>query len=221
MLPNHKLVDTHAHICDPLFDGDRADVLRNAASAGVGAVIAVGENISDAHKNLELSAAHPMLRPAAGLYPTILDPAQAEEMIDFIRKERSRLFAIGEVGLDFWIVKEMSTKIFKEISLKVLSRCPKSWTCRSTSTPVRRAGMRLLCCSNAVPPGFKCMPLTVRHRPPCRRLKPATFSRSRPRWCVPGRNKSLSKACRSHVSCWKPTVPCWDPIQMSATSRPM
>ena len=78
----------------------------SAAAAGVGAVIAVGENISDAHKNLELSAAHPMLRPAAGLYPTILDPAQADEMIDFIRKERSRLFAIGEVGLDFWIVKE-------------------------------------------------------------------------------------------------------------------
>jgi TatD DNase family protein len=103
---SRKLVDTHAHICDPAFDADRTEVLQNAAAAGVGAVIAVGENISDAHKNIELADLHPMLRPAAGLYPTILDPDQAAAMCSFIREERSRLFAIGEVGLDFWIVKE-------------------------------------------------------------------------------------------------------------------
>jgi len=119
MLPNHKLVDTHAHICDPVFDGDRAEVLRNAAAAGLGAVIAVGENISDARKNMELAAAHPMLRPAAGLYPTILDPIQADAMLAFIRKERSRLFAIGEVGIDFWIVKEDADK---EIQADIFKR---------------------------------------------------------------------------------------------------
>ena len=109
-MSNHKLVDTHAHICDPLFDADREEVLRNAAAAGVGAVIAVGENISDARKNIELAEAHPLLRPAAGLYPTTLDPAQADELLAFIRSERSRLVAIGEVGLDFWIVKEDAGK---------------------------------------------------------------------------------------------------------------
>jgi len=106
VLASHKLADTHAHICDPVFDRDRAKVLAKAAAAGVGAVIAVGENISDACKNIELAATHPMLRPAAGLYPTILDRDQAAAMAFFIRKERSKLFAIGEVGLDFWIVKE-------------------------------------------------------------------------------------------------------------------
>lgn len=118
VLPAYKLVDTHAHICDPLFDADRAEVLQRAAAAGVGAVIAVGENISDARKNLALCIEHPMLRPAAGLYPTILDPGQAEDMIALIRRERSRLVAIGEVGLDFWIVKgdadkEIQSDIFK------------------------------------------------------------------------------------------------------------
>jgi TatD DNase family protein len=105
-MPNRKLVDTHAHICDPLFDEDREEVLRNAAAAGVGAVIAVGENISDARKNIELAEAHPILRPAAGLFPTTLNPAQADELLAFIRSERSKLVAIGEVGLDFRIVKE-------------------------------------------------------------------------------------------------------------------
>jgi len=110
VLTNRKLVDTHAHICDPVFDADRSEVLQNAAAAGVDAVVAVGENIEDARKNIELAAVHPMLRPAAGLYPTILDPDQAAAMCSFIREERLRFFAIGEVGLDFWIVKEDTGK---------------------------------------------------------------------------------------------------------------
>jgi len=76
----------------------------------------VGENISDARLNIELAAKHSMIRPAAGLYPTILDLEQAEEMLSFIRRERSKLVAIGEVGLDFWVVKEEPQKeIQKEI----------------------------------------------------------------------------------------------------------
>jgi TatD DNase family protein len=115
-MASHKLVDTHAHICDSVFDADRTEVLRKAAAAGAGAVIAVGENLTDAHKNVELAAVHPELRPAAGLYPTLLDLDQAEKMEAFIRRERAKLVAIGEVGLDFWVVKEDADReIQKEI----------------------------------------------------------------------------------------------------------
>jgi TatD DNase family protein len=100
------LTDTHAHICDAVFDGDRDEVLERAAAAGVGAIVAVGEDGKDAEKNLDLAGRFPAIRPAAGLYPTVLDPDAAEQMADFIRKYRSRLWAIGEVGLDFWVVKE-------------------------------------------------------------------------------------------------------------------
>ena len=118
MLPKHKLVDTHAHICDSVFDADRINVLQDAAKAGVSAVIAVGENMSDARRNIDLATAHPMIRPAAGLYPTILDLGQAEQMRSFIRKQRSKLVAIGEVGLDFWIVKEEPQKKLQKEILK-------------------------------------------------------------------------------------------------------
>ena len=58
-----------------------------------------------------------MIRPAAGLYPDNPDQRQAEEMVVWIRKKRARLWAIGEVGLDFWIAKapedrELQAKIF-------------------------------------------------------------------------------------------------------------
>jgi TatD DNase family protein len=111
-----NIVDTHTHICDPAFDADREDVLKKAADAGVGAIIALGENLADARKNIALADEHPMIFPAAGLYPTILDLDQAEQMHSFIRKNRSKLVAIGEVGLDFWVVKEAPQKeLQKEI----------------------------------------------------------------------------------------------------------
>jgi TatD DNase family protein len=104
------LMDTHTHLCDPVFDPDRSEVLRRAADAGIEAIIAVGENLSDAKKNLELAASHPILKPAAGLYPAILDQAQAEKMLNFIKRRQEKLVAIGEVGLDYWVVKDESEK---------------------------------------------------------------------------------------------------------------
>jgi len=113
-----RLVDTHAHICDPAFDKDRAEVLERARKAGVAAIIAVGENLADARKNLELAKRYPMLKPAAGLYPTHLDLNQAGEMVDFIRQNHSSLVAIGEVGLDYWVVKEAPEKAMQREILK-------------------------------------------------------------------------------------------------------
>jgi TatD DNase family protein len=104
------LTDTHTHLCDPVFDPDRAEVLERAAGVGVGAVILVGEDIADARRNLELAAGNSMLKPAAGLYPAILDQSQADDLQRFIRTESPRLVAIGEVGLDYWVVKEDADK---------------------------------------------------------------------------------------------------------------
>ncbi|NLT68752.1 MAG: TatD family hydrolase [Acidobacteria bacterium] len=112
------LVDTHAHLCDPVFDSDRAQVLERAKAAGVEAVIAVGETLEDAEKNLQLAVSYPMILPAAGLYPTHLDLESAGRMRELIRNNKDRLAAIGEVGLDYWMVKdepgkELQREIFR------------------------------------------------------------------------------------------------------------
>jgi TatD DNase family protein len=104
------LIDTHAHLCDPVFDADRQVVLERALKAGISAVIAVGEDLADAEKNLLLASKHSMIRPAAGLYPTHLDQDLAAKMRTFIHNHKDRLAAIGEVGLDYWIVKEESER---------------------------------------------------------------------------------------------------------------
>jgi TatD DNase family protein len=117
-----EIVDTHVHLCDPLFDPDRAEVLARARAGGITAVIAVGENLADARKNLELAILHPMMRPAAGLYPTLLSFEQAEEMALFIRIHRDSLYAIGEVGLDHWAVQDdMQRDVQREIFIRSIA----------------------------------------------------------------------------------------------------
>jgi len=122
-----KIIDTHAHLSDPVFEKDRSQIIQRAHAVGVVAIVLVSENMSQAQKNLELAGKHSGLRPAAGLYPNLLDLRQAEEMCHFIRTRRSHLVAVGEVGLDFWIAKaesqrEVQREIFKsfiELSLEV------------------------------------------------------------------------------------------------------
>ena len=109
-MPGLGLVDTHAHLCDALFDPDRTEVLERAKAVGVTAILAVGEDLADARRNLDLAARHPLLRPAAGLYPTHLDLEAAEAMVSFIRSEREKLAAVGEIGLDYWVVQDESER---------------------------------------------------------------------------------------------------------------
>lgn len=118
ILRKHNTVDVHAHICDSDFDDDRADVLARARGAGVEAIVAVGENLGDARKNVELAGTYDMLKAAAGLYPTILDLDQADAMAAFIRRNRPHLVAIGEVGLDFWVIKEASERELQKAIFK-------------------------------------------------------------------------------------------------------
>jgi TatD DNase family protein len=100
------LIDCHAHLCDPVFDADREQVLDRAHTAGVEAIVAVGETLEDAWRNRLLAENHPRVFPAAGLYPTHLDVDLAESLERWIRENRACLVAIGEVGLDHWKVKE-------------------------------------------------------------------------------------------------------------------
>ncbi|MDX1385177.1 MAG: TatD family hydrolase [Thermoanaerobaculia bacterium] len=119
MSPPPRLVDAHAHLGDACFDDDRDEVLERAREAGVKAVVTVGETLDDALKNLELAGQHDAILPTAGLYPTVLDPGQADALVALIRSQRDRLVAIGEVGLDHWKVQDAGER---EIQAEIFSR---------------------------------------------------------------------------------------------------
>jgi TatD DNase family protein len=111
-----ELFDGHAHLCAPEFAHDLGEVLARAEAAGLRGVLAVGETLEDAERNLMLADQYPLVKPAAGLYPTILDPEAAAGLEAFVRRHAPRLAAIGEVGLDHWKVKtEAEWRLQEEI----------------------------------------------------------------------------------------------------------
>jgi len=114
-----SLVDCHAHMSDDAFDEDLEDVLNRAAAQDVRAVLSVSETIDDAQRTLALADRYPLLKPCAGLYPTYLDRQAAAETLAFIREHHGRLVAIGEVGLDYWMVKEA---VDREVQREILGQ---------------------------------------------------------------------------------------------------
>jgi len=67
-----KILDTHAHLCAESFDQDLENVLVKASTAGVAKIVAVGENLADAEKNILLAARYEQILPAARLKLIIL-----------------------------------------------------------------------------------------------------------------------------------------------------
>lgn len=104
--PPLPLVDVHAHLYDEAFERDLQEVIDRAKRRGVLAVLTVSETLEEAQQILSLAKRYPIIKPCAGLYPTILDTEAAEKMAAFIRQHREELVAIGEVGLDYWRVKD-------------------------------------------------------------------------------------------------------------------
>ncbi len=116
-----KIIDTHTHLCDSSFDPDREEVLRRAEESDVVSIFTVSETLEDAEKNLVLSNMYPILHPLAGLYPSYLDSDQADKIIRWIRQNHNELIGIGEVGLDYWKVKESPDReIQKEIFIRFI-----------------------------------------------------------------------------------------------------
>ena len=108
--PDLPLFDAHAHLYAPAFADDLDDVLARAADRGVQAVLCVSETLAEAQRVMELADRHPLIKPCAGLYPTILDRDAAAAMLVFIRRHQDRLAAIGEVGLDYWKVQDTADR---------------------------------------------------------------------------------------------------------------
>jgi TatD DNase family protein len=113
------LFDAHAHMYADAFTDDLEAVLQRAARRGVQAILTVSETLEEARHILALAERYPLLKPCAGLYPTILDRQAALAMLDFIRQHQDQLVAIGEVGLDYWKVQDAEAQ---EVQREILAQ---------------------------------------------------------------------------------------------------
>lgn len=105
------LIDSHAHLDSPRYTNDREAMLRRAAEAGVGAVVAIGigEGPAEMHQALDLCRRFngrpgmPRLYASAGIYPHNATEAdeKALEKLDALLAE-PEVIACGEIGLDYY-----------------------------------------------------------------------------------------------------------------------
>ncbi|NQV09496.1 TatD family hydrolase [Candidatus Woesearchaeota archaeon] len=98
------LIDTHSHLDHPRFRKDLEDVLDRARKNNLSVIICNGLNKKSNRKVLELSKKCDIIESALGIFPIDaqkLTEEQIDKEIEFIEKNKDKIKAIGEVGLDY------------------------------------------------------------------------------------------------------------------------
>ena len=96
-------IDCHAHLADPAFDGDRADVIARARAAGAAGIVCIGESIATAARARAIAVQHPgFVWYTVGVHPHDAASFDAGRDGESIRAELARgAVAVGECGLDY------------------------------------------------------------------------------------------------------------------------
>lgn len=103
-----KLFDIHCHLDHPSFK-DVREVVERASKAGLANIITTGVNPSSNRKCLELASKFEIIKAAIGIYPPDAlaretrqkNPVDVTKELEFIEKNKDKIVAIGEIGLDF------------------------------------------------------------------------------------------------------------------------
>jgi TatD DNase family protein len=101
------IFDTHAHYDAWQYDEDREEVLAHLKDAGVEKVVNISNGWKDLLATLDLVEKYPWIYGTAGIHPCEIKDL-TEERFDQIREfsRREKIVAIGEIGLDYYWVKE-------------------------------------------------------------------------------------------------------------------
>jgi TatD DNase family protein len=96
------LVDTHAHLQFPDYEGKVGDYLARASAVGVEQVITIGVDAADSAKGIELAQQFDQVYATVGLHPHDAKAGIAELPQIKTLANQPRVVAIGECGLDYY-----------------------------------------------------------------------------------------------------------------------
>jgi len=95
------LIDTHAHLQDPLYDDDRDEVLERAKAAGLQAIICVGYDLDSSRRAVDLAGRHMPIFAAVGIHPNYAGQAREADLAELTDlAAHPKVVGIGETGLD-------------------------------------------------------------------------------------------------------------------------
>ena len=135
-----ELIDSHAHVDFPQFDGDREAMLERARQAGVSALLAIGTGPGPK----KLDSAIPFAERFEWIYATIgihphdatkADPSHMDTLARLAR--HPRVIAWGEIGLDYhydFSPRDDQARVLREqlalarsAKLPVVIHCREAW----------------------------------------------------------------------------------------------
>ena len=116
------LIDIHCHANLYLVIDE---IIKEAKNVGVQKIISVGMSVLSLERILEISNKYDMIYPALGIHPEEVKmnkdvDTQLGSVVDIIRKNKEKICAIGEIGLDHHFIKEkelypLQKKIFENM----------------------------------------------------------------------------------------------------------
>ncbi len=106
------LTDTHCHLDLDKFADDRDAVIQRAVNAGVKRMLVPGLDLDSSRAAIQLAEKHEHIYAAVGFHPTDIEKLTPESF-DELRKlaEHPKVVAIGEIGLDYYWVKEPDKRL--------------------------------------------------------------------------------------------------------------
>ena len=125
------LIDSHVHLDDIKFDGDRHILIENFKNNNIELVINIGADLKSSVASVDLANKYPNIYAAIGVHPH--SAKEVNTMVMEQLKElalNEKVIAIGEIGLDYyydnsprdiqrkWFIEQL--KLAKELDLPVI-----------------------------------------------------------------------------------------------------
>jgi TatD DNase family protein len=95
-------IDVHAHL-DFYDDAKIKEVVEGARKTGVGIIVNSGIEPQRTRKTMELASKYPEIKASLGIYPVEMLKMSEKEISDeisYIKKNKDKIIAIGEIGMD-------------------------------------------------------------------------------------------------------------------------
>jgi TatD DNase family protein len=124
------IIDVHCHLDHIDFEKDIDQIIDNAKKIGITSIITSGINPDTNRAALRLASKFDIVKCSLGIYPPDAlekeltnstwpkyKPFDIDEEIEFIRKNKDKVIAIGEVGLDYkeGDKKEFQAEVFQKM----------------------------------------------------------------------------------------------------------
>lgn len=115
-----QLTDTHCHLDYHKFDSDREEVIRRANASGLIRLLVPGLQHRSSKAAVKLAEKYPSVYAAVGFHPTDLEEFNPQTFAEVKElAHHPKVAAIGEIGIDYYWVKE---KDKREVQREVLKQ---------------------------------------------------------------------------------------------------